>query len=84
MKEHWYLAGHLRSLTIHFDQDSCTGCSLCLQVCPRGCWSIPGGQEQADYIPGSCIACGACVLQCPAEAITLTSGPPARGGRDRS
>ena len=72
LKEHWYLAGHLRSLAIHLDQDACTGCGLCLQVCPRGCWDIPEGLEQAVYLPGRCIACGACVLQCPPEAISLT------------
>lgn len=72
LKEHWYLARHLRQMRIHFYPERCVGVWECYEVCPVNCWKPdePSGKvifHNADL----CIACGACVLQCPEDAIEI-------------
>jgi len=51
---------------IQYRDDLCTGCNLCLMVCPYD-------MRQDDYgiYQGHCILCGRCVKACPENAITL-------------
>lgn len=47
------------------DADKCTGCGLCVKVCPMG--SIK--TEAPGIVDGICIKCCGCVKKCPQEAL---------------
>ena len=51
------------------DQDKCTGCGLCLSVCPDQTLSLLRGK--ATVSGDRCMACGHCRAICPAEAISF-------------
>ena len=60
-------------VTLKFDRDKCTGCKMCLAVCPHGVFSFSGSKailRDRD----SCMECGACMLNCPAGAIQVRAG----------
>ena len=49
------------------DQDACTGCLTCVEVCPC---DVMFEQKDSD-VPTKCILCGECARVCPREAIVL-------------
>lgn len=51
------------------DQEKCTGCSLCVEVCPVDAITMKDGKAQIDA--DACIDCGICEGECPAEAISM-------------
>jgi ferredoxin len=60
-------------VTLQLDSDACTGCGMCVTVCPHAVFAIHGGKaEMQDR--NACMECGACARNCPAEAITVRSG----------
>lgn len=50
------------------DEDACTGCGACAEVCPADAIAV---DETAKVDPEICTECGACVEECPVEAISL-------------
>jgi predicted Fe-Mo cluster-binding NifX family protein/ferredoxin len=48
--------------------DKCTGCGICVNVCPVNAISI---DKYAVVDPGICTACAVCVSECPNGAITI-------------
>ncbi len=59
------------SSLINVDVEKCTGCGLCVKVCPFGAIAILEGK--ASIGPG-CTLCGSCVKACPAGAISISRG----------
>lgn len=55
------------ALTIR--EDLCTGCSLCMRVCPTEALRIRNGK--ACLIEDRCIDCGECFRKCPVHAIII-------------
>ncbi len=55
------------------DEDLCTGCGTCADLCPTDAISMNHG-DQAERDETSCLGCGICARSCPAEAISLQEG----------
>jgi predicted Fe-Mo cluster-binding NifX family protein/ferredoxin len=51
------------------DPDKCTGCGICVDVCPAGAIEV---NKQAVVDAEACTGCAACVSECPNGAIILT------------
>lgn len=60
-------------VTLKLDREKCTGCGICLQVCPRAVFEM---NDQKAFIKDkdACMECGACAKNCPSNAISVNSG----------
>jgi ferredoxin len=60
-------------VTLKLDRDKCTGCGMCLDVCPRRVFALR--EKKADIVfRDNCIECGACRRNCAFGAMTVQSG----------
>jgi NAD-dependent dihydropyrimidine dehydrogenase PreA subunit len=60
-------------VTLQLDENKCTGCGMCLEVCPHEVYKINTSHaiiENRD----ACMECGACSRNCPVNAISVASG----------
>jgi len=58
---------------IKFDENKCTGCKVCVGVCPQRVIKMTNDKAKVtDY--ASCMECGACKLNCQFDAIEVTKG----------
>ena len=48
------------------EEELCTDCRLCIEVCPMKAWD-----ENHNWIEERCIGCGLCEYHCPSGAITM-------------
>jgi Fe-S-cluster-containing hydrogenase component 2 len=55
---------------ITVDQERCTGCGACVEVCPTGALYLVEGKAAVDG--ALCHECEACLAACPSGAIILT------------
>ncbi|HRQ45084.1 MAG: NADH-plastoquinone oxidoreductase subunit [Candidatus Aerophobetes bacterium ADurb.Bin490] len=59
---------------LKYNQNKCTGCEMCVKVCPRNVFVMEGKKAKvADH--GACIECGACMVNCAYGAINVETGP---------
>lgn len=59
--------------TLKLAGQKCTGCGMCLEVCPHQVFKMNGKNVGIARLD-SCMECGACSLNCPAGAISVQSG----------
>ncbi len=60
-------------VTLKLDENKCTGCGMCLDVCPHEVFTM---NEKHVTIQNrdACMECGACSKNCPVDAIFVQSG----------
>ena len=62
-----------RDLSLRLDAARCTGCGLCVDVCPHGVFAVE--HRKARILDrDACMECGACARNCAAGAVTVRSG----------
>ena len=55
------------------NKDKCTGCGLCVDVCPHAVFKIE--EKKASIVQRKyCMECGACKMNCAFGAIEVESG----------
>jgi len=54
---------------LQIKREVCTGCGLCIQVCPFSALSLDN--ENIIVVSEACTGCGACVPECPTAALSL-------------
>ncbi|HNX66275.1 MAG TPA: mercury methylation ferredoxin HgcB [Bacteroidales bacterium] len=60
-------------VTLALDENKCTGCGLCIKVCPHNVFEL--SDRKAHIVRRDfCMECGACALNCACKAITVNSG----------
>ncbi len=65
---------HLKNVaTLKLDVEKCTGCSLCVAVCPHGVFALVDKKAHIINLD-ACMECGACALNCPVNALSVDSG----------
>ena len=52
------------------DEDKCTNCGNCIDVCPVEVFA-KGSKKAKVAKPKECIGCRACEVQCPEDAIKV-------------
>ena len=50
------------------DSEKCTGCGICVDVCPVNAIEV---NQEAVVNDETCTGCAACVSECPNEAIII-------------
>jgi Pyruvate/2-oxoacid:ferredoxin oxidoreductase delta subunit len=55
------------------DEEKCTGCGSCADICPVGCVIMEGDLPVVDR--DWCIGCGVCAVPCPTSAVKLVRRP---------
>jgi NAD-dependent dihydropyrimidine dehydrogenase PreA subunit len=60
-------------VTLALDREKCTGCGMCVEVCPHGVFVV---DHRKAFLSDkdACMECGACAENCPAAAISVQAG----------
>jgi len=56
--------------TLELDPEKCTGCGMCVMVCPHAVFEIEDARARI-VDRDACIECGACALNCKPGAVTV-------------
>ena len=67
---------------LYVDENRCSGCGVCVEVCPTGAMSLRSGVAVIDQ--ERCTQCEACFHACPEQAILSVSDRSLVAERDRA
>jgi NAD-dependent dihydropyrimidine dehydrogenase PreA subunit len=59
--------------TLKIDTGRCTGCGMCIEVCPHDVFRIDR-KKAVIHDLDACMECGACAKICPSDAIFIKPG----------
>jgi NAD-dependent dihydropyrimidine dehydrogenase PreA subunit len=59
--------------TLELDVELCTGCGMCMEVCPHAVFWLDGDHAVLRDRE-ACIECGACMTNCEAGALRVQVG----------
>lgn len=60
--------------TLSYDEKKCTGCGMCVTVCPHRIFRMENKKAKITA-KEKCIECGACAINCASDAIKVDAGP---------
>jgi len=60
-------------VTLGLNPEKCTGCGICLEVCPHAVLGKDDGKVRIEDLD-ACMECGACARNCPADALSVRAG----------
>jgi len=66
---------HLHDVsTLKIIPEKCTGCGVCILVCPRAVLSLNKNNTIEIQDKDKCMECGACQMNCAFDAISVRTG----------
>jgi ferredoxin len=60
-------------VTLELAEEKCTGCGMCLEVCPHAVFGM-NARHARIVDRDACMECGACSRNCPVAAVTVQAG----------
>jgi len=60
-------------VTLQLDENKCTGCGMCLEVCPHRVFRMNRTHVEIEN-RDACMECGACSRNCPFDAVSVRPG----------
>ncbi|MFQ6068044.1 MAG: FAD-dependent oxidoreductase [Candidatus Bathyarchaeia archaeon] len=61
----------IESVVVSVDEELCTGCAKCVDICPFQALSVDEVTQKAKVIEAKCNGCGSCAATCPVGAMQL-------------
>jgi len=61
----------VEAITSQLTPESCTGCQMCVKVCPFNAITSVPELKKVELIEAACSGCGTCSAECPFNAITM-------------
>jgi len=66
----------IEPIIAYVDEEVCSGCGLCVEMCPYGALAVTSPEGIVELNPVLCKGCGACAGVCPSGAIILSHFTP--------
>jgi formate hydrogenlyase subunit 6/NADH:ubiquinone oxidoreductase subunit I len=57
---------------ISYDREKCTGCKLCVRICPTKAIEFIPEEKKVKVFVSRCCFCAQCVEICPVDALAMT------------
>ncbi|MFQ5836422.1 MAG: 4Fe-4S dicluster-binding protein, partial [Candidatus Bathyarchaeia archaeon] len=61
----------VESIIVSVNEELCTGCAKCVDICPFQAISLDEAKEVAKVLEAKCTGCGSCASTCPVGAMQL-------------